>query len=91
MFYVHCAAGFLAAAFLLLCLLTQEPVCLICILYSQVKRFQAHKGPVNDLCFDETAEFVGSCSDDGGAMVNAHTMPLHTFCFGCSPFLAQHC
>ena len=35
----------------------------------QVKRFQAHKGPVNDLCFDEAAEFVGSCSDDGGAMV----------------------
>ena len=35
----------------------------------QVRRFQAHKGPVNDLCFDETAEFIGSCSDDGGAMV----------------------
>lgn len=35
----------------------------------QVRHFQAHKGPVNDLCFDETAEFIGSCSDDGGAMV----------------------
>lgn len=38
---------------------------------NEVKRFQAHKGPVNDLCFDETAEFVGSCSDDGGAMVHS--------------------
>ena len=38
----------------------------------QVRRFQAHKGPVNDLCFDETAEFIGSCSDDGGAMVSWH-------------------
>ena len=36
---------------------------------TQVRRFDAHKGPVNDLCFDETAEFIGSCSDDGGAMV----------------------
>lgn len=42
------------------------------VLCLQVKRFQAHKGPVNDLCFDETAEFVGSCSDDGGAMVHCH-------------------
>lgn len=39
------------------------------LIATQVRRFDAHKGPVNDLCFDETAEFIGSCSDDSGAMV----------------------
>lgn len=38
---------------------------------NEVRRFDAHKGPVNDLCFDESAEFIGSCSDDGGAMVHS--------------------
>ena len=32
MIYVHCAAGFLAAAFFLLCLLTQKCICLMSIL-----------------------------------------------------------
>ncbi len=69
---------------LIMCLLTIPVSCasllLVMVLASghgqttaccpQVRCFQAHKGPVNDLCFDETAEFVGSCSDDGGAMVS---------------------
>ena len=66
----------------------------MCILCPQVKRFQAHKGPVNDLCFDETAEFVGSCSDDGGAMVNcshhaASHIPLWLFTVPCTTLLVR--
>ena len=35
----------------------------------QVKRYDAHCSRVNDLCFDDPAEHVASCSDDGSVVV----------------------
>lgn len=35
----------------------------------QVKRIEAHKGPVNEICFDEAIEHIASCSDDGTVVV----------------------
>lgn len=31
--------------------------------------YESHKGAVKDICFDEEAETVGSCSDDGTVVV----------------------
>ncbi len=36
----------------------------------QVKRYEAHRSRVNDLSFDERAEHVASCSDDGSVVVS---------------------
>ena len=36
----------------------------------QVKQFAAHKSVVNDICFDEEADYIGSCSDDGSVAVS---------------------
>ena len=44
---------------------------------AQVKRFEVHKSTVNDLCFDEAAEHLASCSDDGSAAVH---LILHLIC-----------
>ena len=41
---------------------------------AQVKRYEAHGGRVNDLCFDERAEHVASCSDDGSVVVRSAAM-----------------
>ena len=38
---------------------------------AQVKRYEAHRSRVNDLSFDERAEHVASCSDDGSVVVRA--------------------
>ena len=35
----------------------------------KVKRIEAHKGPVNEICFDEAVEYIASCSDDGSVVV----------------------
>ena len=35
----------------------------------QVKRVEAHRAAVNQICFDEAAEFIASCSDDGSVAV----------------------
>lgn len=40
-----------------------------CLNDFQVRRFDDHNGTVNDLCFDEAAEFLASCSDDGFVVV----------------------
>ena len=42
----------------------------------QVKVFVAHKAVVNDICFDEEADYVASCSDDGSVSV-CHTAHAH--------------
>ena len=39
-------------------------------LTSQVKRVQAHNAAVNQICFDEAAEYIASCSDDGSVAVS---------------------
>jgi len=36
---------------------------------NEVKRFHAHGATVNELCFDNRGEYVGSCSDDGTVVV----------------------
>ena len=36
----------------------------------QVNQFYAHKGAVHDLSFDETVEFVASCSEDCTVVVS---------------------
>ncbi|XP_074358224.1 vacuolar protein sorting-associated protein 41 homolog isoform X2 [Apium graveolens] len=38
---------------------------------NQVKEFPAHSAAVNDLCFDIEGDFIGSCSDDGSAIVTS--------------------
>lgn len=35
----------------------------------QVRRVEAHRAAVNQICFDEAAEFIASCSDDGSVAV----------------------
>ena len=35
----------------------------------QVKRYDSHSGRVNDLSFDEQAEHIASCSEDGKVTV----------------------
>ena len=37
----------------------------------QVQKFQAHKGAVRDICFDEEVETLGSCSNDGTLVVQS--------------------
>ena len=36
----------------------------------QVNQFNVHKGAVHDLSFDETVEFVASCSEDCTVLVS---------------------
>lgn len=36
----------------------------------QVKTLSSHKAVINDICFDEQADFVASCSDDGSVSVS---------------------
>eukprot|EP00884_Botryococcus_braunii_P013195 jgi/Botrbrau1/21877/Bobra.0249s0007.1 len=36
---------------------------------NEVKRLNAHKQTVNCICFDETVEYIASCSDDGTVVV----------------------
>jgi hypothetical protein len=52
-----------------------------------VKRYEAHSGRVNVLCFDERAEHVASCSDDGSVVVRLAAMAKLECLFSC-PF--QH-
>lgn len=37
----------------------------------QVKRIEAHKSAVNEICFDEAVEYIASCSDDGTVAVSS--------------------
>ncbi|KAK9816865.1 hypothetical protein WJX72_006282 [[Myrmecia] bisecta] len=47
---------------------------------NEVKRFQVHKATVNEICFDEAAEFVGSCSDDGTVAIHGlYTEEVYKF------------
>jgi WD40 repeat protein len=46
-----------------------------CALHLQVKRIEAHKSAVNEICFDEAVEYIASCSDDGTVAVSpAHAL-----------------
>ncbi|KAK9800354.1 hypothetical protein WJX73_009236 [Symbiochloris irregularis] len=37
---------------------------------NEVKRFAAHKATVNDISFDDEAEYIASCSDDGSVSIS---------------------
>ena len=52
---------------------------------SQVKRVEAHTAAVNQICFDEAAEYIASCSDDGSVAVSTASALLTSF--GCPLFL----
>ena len=47
-------------------------------LCAQVKRYEAHRSRVNDLSFDERAEHVASCSDDGSVVVRVAAATLRS-------------
>ena len=38
--------------------------------HAQVKRVEPHTAAVNQICFDEAAEYIASCSDDGSVSVS---------------------
>ena len=57
-----------------------------CLHTSQVKRVEAHTAAVNQICFDEAAEYIASCSDDGSVAVSTAS-PLLMTRFGCPLFL----
>ena len=44
--------------------------CIILPWLVQVNQFNVHKGAVHDLSFDETVEFVASCSEDCTVLVS---------------------
>lgn len=47
--------------------------CHCCIIFPwlvQVNQFNVHEGAVHDLSFDETVEFVASCSEDCTVVVS---------------------
>ncbi|BDA42740.1 Vacuolar protein sorting-associated protein 41 homolog [Coccomyxa sp. Obi] len=47
---------------------------------NEVKRIEAHKGPVNEICFDEAVEYIASCSDDGTVVIQGfYTDEVTTF------------
>ena len=54
----------------------------------QVKRVEAHTAAVNQICFDEAAEYIASCSDDGSVAVStASALLTRSAC----PFLLSRC
>lgn len=58
----------------------------------KVKRIAAHKGPVNEICFDEAVEYIASCSDDGTVVVRSlHKMLQTRLVFHTAPLLTQYC
>jgi len=56
----------------------------------KVKRIAAHKGPVNEICFDDAVEYIASCSDDGTVVVcTLHDLLLTLLVSYTAPLLAQ--
>ena len=57
---------------------------------TQVKRYEAHRSRVNDLSFDERAEHVASCSDDGSVVVRVAAATLHSARHACAAPACTH-
>ncbi len=56
----------------------------------QVKRYDAHRSRVNDLSFDERAEHVASCSDDGSVVVRRTAATLYSTRHACAASQCMH-
>lgn len=50
---------------------------------NEVKTLSSHKAVINDICFDEQADFVASCSDDGSVSISGlYTEEVAVFQYG---------